>query len=85
MPDNWTVHISNTAEQDLKKLPPQEQSRIKKAIDTLENGTYQKNTKQLEGRPDWSLRVGRRRVIFRVDKENGVIVVTAIGTRGDIY
>lgn len=85
MPDKWVVHISHTAEQDLKKLSPQEQARIKKAIDTLEKGPYQKNTKQLEGRPDWRLRVGRRHVIFRVDKENAVIVVTAIGPRGDIY
>jgi len=85
MPDIWTIHISNTAEQDLKKLPPQEQIRIRNGIDTLENGPYQRNTKQLEGGIDWSLRVGKRRVIFRVDKKNGVIVITAVGARGDIY
>lgn len=85
MPDIWTVHISHTAEQDLKKLPPKEQARIKKAIDNLEKGPYQKNTKQLEGRSDWRLRAGKRRVIFRADKESAVIVVTAIGSRGDIY
>jgi len=41
--------------------------------------------KKLKGRPEWSLRVGSRRVLIIPDRLNRVFVVTLIGPRGDVY
>ena len=74
----WKVFISNTAEKDLKLLSVKEQVNIRKSIDTLKSSPFQEDVKQLEKRPEWSMKVGSHRVIFRVDKSDGTIVVITI-------
>lgn len=38
---------------------------------------------KLEGR--YRLRVGDLRIIYRVEREEGLVIVEAIGSRGNIY
>ncbi len=81
----WRVLIAPQAEKVLKRLPTHEQARFRVAIDRLASGPYQAPVKRLRGRPEWSLRVGDRRALLRVDHEARVIVVVGIGPRGDVY
>jgi len=74
----WKVFISNSAEKDLKTLTVKEQVNIRKSIDTLKSGPFQEDVKQLEKRPEWSMKIGSHRVIFRVDKSGGAIIIIAI-------
>lgn len=82
---DWKVFIPDRIERQLAKLPPKETDRIKTKIKELASGLNQSRIKKLEGRPEWSIRVGGRRVLVGVDFEKKTVVVTAIGPRGDIY
>lgn len=84
-PPRWRVLIAPRAEKALKRLPAHEQARFRDAIDRLSAGPHQTPVKPLRGRPEWRLRVGGWRALLRVDHEKRVIVVVAIGPRGDVY
>jgi mRNA-degrading endonuclease RelE of RelBE toxin-antitoxin system len=82
---DWKVFIPDRIERQLAKLPPKEAVRIKAKINELAKGLSKGRIKKLKGRPEWSKRIGGRRVLIKVDFENKTLVVTAIGPRGDIY
>ncbi len=57
------------------------------AIDLLSKGPYDcgLDVKPLHGRADWRLRLGRWRVLFRVDEGRITITVISVAPRGDAY
>lgn len=70
----------------MKRLPPQEQVRIVRAMDALRNGPNHGDVRKLEDRPgEWRLRVGDYRVIFGCDTANHVILVLRVLHRRDAY
>lgn len=81
----WQVVILRPARCYLEKLPRKEQERILNALQKLQENPQQAPVKPLKGRPEWSLRVGGRRVLIMVDREQRWFVVTTIGPRGDVY
>lgn len=81
----WRVEISSSVEKKLSKLPGPERGRIFKALERLEENPFQQDVKKFKAGPFWRLRVGRWRVILRVDKGNFVIVAARLGARGDVY
>ena len=62
-----------------------ERKHIEDTIASLAVGARAGGGKRLQGRTPWSLRVGGRRGLFRVDEPARTIFVTFIGARGDIY
>ena len=85
---HWTLVVLRDAEKMLLKLTEQERLRIIKALDILSaTGPYNcsLDVKRLRGSLDWRLRVGRWRVIFRVDHGNITILVVSVSPRGDAY
>jgi mRNA interferase RelE/StbE len=81
----WRVVILRPARRYLERLPRRERERVLDALDKLQQDPTHTLVKPLEGRPEWSLRVGSRRVLFRVDRPARLFVVTQIGPRGDSY
>ena len=81
----WRVIILRPARRYLEKLPKDELKRVFKALEELEQDPFQVSIKPLQGRPEWSLRVGDKRILMRVDQQNKVIVVLLIRPRGDVY
>lgn len=81
----WRVIITPPAEKVMLKHPAWSRERIHAQLAMLENGPRGGGGKPLRGRPEWSLRIGGFRVLYRVDEANRVIVVTGIGSRGDVY
>ncbi len=73
------------AERYLERMQPDDQVRIINALDALIAGSTGLDIKPLKGRPELRLRVGKYRVLFLEDRENQLYVVTAIGSRGDVY
>jgi mRNA interferase RelE/StbE len=69
----------------LERLPAKDQGRIRAALDQLLTAPDRLDVKQLQGRPEWRLRVGRWRVLLRVDHEARIFWAVAAGPRGDIY
>lgn len=83
---DWQVVIQRNARRYLEKLPLTDRQRILDALLILETGDFTGiDVKPLKSRSGWRLRVGDYRVLFLVDRENKVFVVTRIGSRGDIY
>lgn len=85
MSEGWQLYIAKRAEKYLKNLPDKERILLIKAIDLLANNPYKNDVKKLKGRPEWSLRVGNKRILLRVDAKVRAIIIVAIGSRGDIY
>jgi mRNA interferase RelE/StbE len=81
----WQVIILQPARRYLERLPRKEQKRILNALQKLQEDPRQVLVKPLKGRPEWSLRVGGRRVLIMVDKKQKRLVITTIGPRGDVY
>ena len=79
----WRVEVSPRVKKRIARIP--ERERILTAILALREGPTAGDTKTLHGRPEWRLRVGRWRVLLRIDREARVIWATAAGPRGDIY
>ncbi|NES82208.1 MAG: type II toxin-antitoxin system RelE/ParE family toxin [Moorea sp. SIO2B7] len=73
------------AERYLQRMQPDDQIRIINALDTLISNPSTLDIKPLKGRPEFRLRVGKYRLLFREDREKQVYVITAIGSRGDVY
>ncbi len=73
------------AERYLRRMQTNDQVRIFNALDSLISNTSSLDIKSLKGRPEFRLRVGKYRILFREDRENQVYVITNIGSRGDIY
>jgi len=66
-------------------MQPDDQVRIVKALDILVSDYRGLDIKQLKGRSELRLRVGKYGIVFVADRANKVYVVTAINSRGDVY
>lgn len=74
------VKYLNTAKKSIKAMDQQNRTRVEKALEMLPDGDilpmYYEHT--------YRLRVGKYRIIFAYDGNNGVIV-HRVASRGDIY
>ena len=78
MADRWEVILLRPARHYLRKLSKYEQKRIMKALETLERDPAQVSIKPLVGRPERSLRVGTRRILLHIIREQRQVFVTCI-------
>ena len=85
MNEKWTVALGGHEKRYLASLPRKECLRILDALGLLEEDPFGGDVVELKGRAGWRLRVGRWRVLFRLDEEHRAIVVLGIGPRGDVY
>ena len=84
----YPVVIHRRAVRYLKKLPQDQQARIKHVLNEMSNDPFRlSNVKNMVG--DWAgyqrMRVGSTRIIFWVDKDKKIIYVDHVGPRGDVY
>jgi len=77
--------LLKAAQRYLERMQPDDQVRIIQALDALVTDATVLDIKTLKGRPELRLRVGKYRVLFVEDRENQLYVITAIGSRGDVY
>ena len=62
-----------------------DQLRIVDALDTLLTKPETLDIKSLKGRSELRLRVGKYRVLLIEDRDAQTYVITAVGSRGDVY
>jgi mRNA interferase RelE/StbE len=82
---DWQYIVLKPAIRYLERMPPDDQERIVSALDALVTDSTTLDIKPLKGRPELRLRVGNYRVLFRVDRDKQLYIVTRIGPRGDVY
>ena len=83
----WTVIVLHSVEKKISILPKADRERIQTAINSLADGPNAEglDVKPLKVRPEWRLRIGNWRILFRVDYERIIIKVIKLAARGDVY
>ncbi len=83
--DMWTVITGNAVKRRLAKIPNSDKERIKQAILKLQYKREELDIKPLTGSDEYRLRVGGWRLIMRINEEEKLIFIRALGSRGDVY
>lgn len=81
----YEVILSRDAARTLERATPQMRHRIIRALERVSADPLR--GKRLRGELEglFSLRIGEMRAVYEADPEQRVMVVHAIGSRGDIY
>ena len=82
---NWHVEITRDARKELSRLPTHMQTRIARAILSLESDPFPHGCKKLKNRDGYRIRVGDYRVLYFADGKAKQIVVGVIGHRREVY
>ncbi len=82
----YTVHLTRTAEKQLKKLHKQIQTKVAAVLLSLQIDPWPYGSKKLSGMEStFRIRVGDYRVIYEIQKNDVIVTVLKIGNRKDVY
>jgi mRNA interferase RelE/StbE len=82
----YEVEFKASAAKEFRKLPPDIKARIRKAIGALQADPRPAGVKKLAGGTNlYRIRVGEFRVIYEIDDEAKILVVTRVRHRRDVY
>jgi mRNA-degrading endonuclease RelE of RelBE toxin-antitoxin system len=77
----WAVVITGPARKSLKRIPSNDQVRVRTAIDEMEIDPFQGDIKYLSGQFTIRRRVGNWRIFFHLEHVEKLVVVTAVERR----
>jgi len=83
----YKIVFTKQASKSLHKLPRNVALLIREKLDQIATGPFAQhsNVTKLQNRPGYRLRVGDWRVIYDLQKDELVILVLKIASRGEIY
>lgn len=82
----YLITFSKQADKALRKMPSNIAQNIVKKIKKLSiNPDIMKNVKKLTDHPGFRLRSGDWRIIYVINKNEKLIQIVKIKTRGDVY
>jgi mRNA interferase RelE/StbE len=82
----YTIQIDKDAEKVLRRQARPTKERLVKAILVLVDDPHPANSRKLEGYHDlFRLHVGDWRIIYQVNRDQLLILVLEVGSRGEIY
>jgi mRNA interferase RelE/StbE len=86
MPD-YEIVLSGKARRQMKKLDPNAEQQIRKAIDDLAANPRPQSSKRMKGnyKGYWRERTGDYRIIYEIKDKALVIIVIEVGHRKNIY
>jgi len=85
-PTHFTISYKPSAAKAFAKIHPQDQRRIKDAIESLAENPRPPGGIQLTGGDgEWRIRVGDYRIIYDIEDQYLVILVLRIGHRREVY
>jgi len=81
----YNVVLSGQSERFFKKLDGKDKTNVQECLITLEEDAY--SGKRLHGdlKENFSLRVGKLRIIYAVSEKDKTVYVIAIGPRKTVY
>ncbi len=84
--ERWKVFIPKQVDKELSKLPPEIREQIERALRKLAQNPFSPGVEKMEGRPErWRMRVGKYRIVFRIDEDERTLVIVTVGHRKDVY
>jgi len=82
----FTVEVAPAAARQLRKLDYQARRRVQAVIELLASEPRPPGaTKLVGGVGEWRVRTGDYRVVYEIHDDVLVVLVIAVGHRGDIY
>jgi len=81
----YRIDVLPAAVRAIRKLPPEAKRRIQAVIDVLAEEPRPPAAKRVTARPEWRVRTGDYRVLYRIEDEVLTIVVVHAGHRRDVY
>lgn len=81
----YTVQILPVATRAIRKLPPAGKRRVQAIIELLAQDARPPSAKKLSGRPEWRVRSGDYRVLYRIEDSVLTVIVVDAGHRREIY
>ena len=81
----YTVQILPVATRAIRKLPPAGKRRVQAIIELLAQDARPPSAKRLSGRPEWRVRSGDYRVLYRIEDSVLTVIIVDAGHRREIY
>jgi mRNA interferase RelE/StbE len=81
----YQIEFTGTSREVLAHLPPAIKQEIKEGLRFLSGNPYAGEPLQRELKGKWKLRVGRFRIVYRLEAHRRKILVIAVGHRRSIY
>jgi len=83
----YKITYTTQAAKSLLKMPRNTANLIREKLGQIANDPFASipNSKKLQGRPGYRLRVGEWRVIYEINKNEVMIIVMKIAPRGEVY
>ena len=82
---SYQVLIKRSVEKELDALPKSMRERIVRRLLSLEGDPRPPGSKKLQGEESYRLRVGDYRALYRIDDQNRMVTVYAVGHRREVY
>lgn len=81
----YRVEVLPVAARAIRKLPPEAKRRVQAVLELLADDPRPPSAKRLVARPEWRVRSGDYRVLYRIDDGVLLVVVVDAGHRREIY
>jgi len=81
----YTVLLSHQAEKFYKKLNKNLKDRVKEALIKLQNKPHLGKTLHGDLKGNYSIRIGKIRIVYSISEKNKTVYTIAIGPRKTIY
>lgn len=81
----YSIQVLPVAARAIRKLPPEAKRRIEAAIELLAEEPRPPAAKKLTARPEWRVRTGDYRVLYRIEDQVLTVVVVHAGHRREVY
>ncbi len=80
----YTLRILPVAARAIRKLSPEAKRRVQAMIELLAEDTRPPAAKKLTARPEWRVRSGDYRVLYRIEDAVLMVIMVEAGHRRDI-
>lgn len=81
----YRIEVLPAAVREIRKLPPEAVRRVQAVIELLGENPRPPAATKLTARPEWRVRTGDYRVLYRIEDDILTIVVVRAGHRRDVY
>lgn len=81
----YRIEVLPAAVREIRKLPPDAKRRVQAVIELLSENPRPPAATKLTARPEWRVRTGDYRVLYRIEDDILTIVILLAGHRRDVY